>query len=106
LPVRNTWTTRTAQRHVVISLVAFSRIIVEIERCKPLAQHAGKFGHVFIERWHGIEPANRHLARAVAIEVEESKRVFPVETRVGKRLRRSMNFQKKSVGGVIRQTVF
>src|SRR3569832_2063275 len=90
LTIRNAWTTRTTQRHVVISLVALGGIVVEIESRERFAQHAGKFGDVLVERRHGIEPADRHLTRAVAVKIIESKRVIPVQTRVDKRLRQSL----------------
>src|SRR4026209_584762 len=78
--IRNSRATSSTQRHVVISLVSFGGIVVEIERGKRFAEHAGKFGDVFVERRHRIEPANRHLTHAVVIVIEESKRVFPVES--------------------------
>jgi hypothetical protein len=49
LAIRNAWTTRAAQRHVVVSLVALGRIVVEIESRERFAEHAGKFGDVFVE---------------------------------------------------------
>src|SRR5687767_7347229 len=71
--IRNTWTTHATQRQVVVRFVSFGRVVIDIERRKSLAQYACKFGDVFVERRHGIEPAYRHLARAVVIEIVESK---------------------------------
>src|SRR5689334_7063426 len=105
LPIRYAWTTRATQRHVVISLVAFGGIVVEIEGHECLAQHAREFSDVLVEWRHRIEPAHRHLRRAIAVEIVESKRIFPVETRIDERLRRTMYFQKKSVAVVVRQPV-
>ena len=105
LAIRDAWTTRAAQRHVVVSLVSFGRVVIDVERGERFGENARKIGLVFVERRHGIQPADGHFARAVVIEVEEGKRVFPVQARIGKRLRRPVNFQKQGIAVVVGEPV-
>ena len=65
----------------------------------------------FVHGRHRIEPAHGHLGQAVAVLVVERERVLPVQARVRKRLRRSVDLQEKPlavvmIGGLVTSTLF